>query len=154
MRFGSHDTQEFPAAHHGQHLVEQMNSPVEDHAAAVFLFLPPAGWNAPRALNARFNPEDPSELIFIDEFFHGQIIFIPASVLVNGKQLSRSVSRRRHLIKRRHRHFDRLFTYDVFARLKRLYDKLLMVVVRNSYNDRFHGAVRQFLKRGKTVWQK
>ena len=83
-----------------EHLVYEMYTPVKNHTAAMFLFASPITGNAPRAMNARLYAQRFTDVSAFNQLLYSKKIHIPASVLVNCKQLVRILCSSYHPINR------------------------------------------------------
>ena len=54
-------------------------APVQDHAAAMLLLLPPVPGDAPGTMDSGFDAEQLSQLSLFQYLLHRQVIFVPAS---------------------------------------------------------------------------
>ncbi len=66
--------------HHHQ-AVQQVNAPVEHHAAALGLDAAPVAGNAPGAMVAGFDVEHVAHQLFLVDLLHNQVVLVPAAVL-------------------------------------------------------------------------
>ena len=121
-----------------------MHAPVEYHTAAVGLVATPVARYSARAVYSRFNVYKFAYLARIYNLLHCKKVNVPPSVLVNGEEFSRFIGGGNHFIKRRNRHFNRLFANNVFALFKRLYNKLLVAIVRHGYYNRVNRRICQY----------
>ena len=127
-----------------QNLVDKVHAPIEYHTAAVGLVAAPVARYSARAVYSRFNVYKFAYLARIYNLLHCKKVNVPPSVLVNGEEFSRFIGGGNHFIKRRNRHFNRLFANNVFALFKRLYNKLLVAIVRHGYYNRVNRRICQY----------
>lgn len=118
-----------------QHLVDHVNAPVKDHAAAMRLFTAPVGRDSARAVDAGSDVECFADLAALNQALDGEEVNVPTAILVNGKERARFLRCGDHAVNRGTAHFNRLFADDMLACLQPCDDQFLVNVVRNGDHD-------------------
>jgi|GEM_PF-5750778 len=127
---------------HQKHLIDQMHPPIQHHAAAPCPFLAPRAGNAVAAHDAGFDEIRLARQLVIYDVFDGEIIVVPAAVLMNLENHARFFRRVVHFLRFFDAHADRLFANNVFARFGgRLHVRRVHVVGRCDQH-RVHRFVR------------
>lgn len=128
---------------HAQQLVDQMNPPVVEHAAACHRVSPPAEANAPLAVNAGLDGGDISDFSALHGLTGHEIIFIPTAVLMNGKNAACLFGSGNDLFQLIRIHGDGFFAHNVFSGLQAGNGQLGMDVIGRADEDQRNALVRQ-----------
>ena len=126
---------DFGIRHHKQDLVDQMHTPVVDHAAAVFFIQMPFVHVSVAGMQLGFNRKNIAKESFIICFFHGQHILVPAPVLVRGEKDSCLLAGCLHLIELLHTHGSGLFGNNVLPGFGGLDAHFLVQIVGNGQDN-------------------
>ena len=146
------DGDELSALADAQSLIEQVDAPIEHHAAAVHLLIAPVAGDAARALNTGLDTEHPTQLVVVKNLSDTLVIRVPASVLVDGEKLAVFFGRGYHLLELFAAERHGLLGDNVLARRHGGYDYLLMYVVGRCNGDKVNSVVgKQLLARGEGV---
>ncbi|MNI09526.1 hypothetical protein D3C73_626020 [compost metagenome] len=112
-----------------------MNAPVQQHAAALRLHMPPVAGNAIGSVHSRFKLEQRSDCPVVVHFLDDPEVFIPPPVLMNHQHTSGSLGRLSHFNELIRGHRDRLLADHMLASSERSKSNLLVHIVRrcNQY---------------------
>ncbi len=144
--------QQFAVGDYVDYLVDEVDAPVEHHAAAVFFLFAPVAGNAERTVDARLDGIDVAEVAALIYVAHDEEFAVPTAVLMNGKEFAGALRCGDHFFKIGRAESDGFFTDDVFAGLKSGYAKRLVKIVWDgkSYDVDF-GVGQNRFKRGVCV---
>ena len=124
-------------------LVDEVNAPVQDHAAAMLRLLPPVAGDAPGAVDTGL------DMVYLPQFSaavdvpHEQKFPIPPAVLVNREEAAILVGRIDHLLQILGAQRDRFLADDMLARRHGLDGQGLVQVVGDGNGDKIHRRVVQ-----------
>ena len=124
-------------------LVDEVDAPVVQHAAAVFLDASPVGGNPAAAVDAALDVDDLADLAGIVDLLHSEGVHVKAAVLVNGEDLPGLVRRGDHALQGFHGQRHRLFGDHVLPGLQSRDGDFLVHVVGRGDGDHVDGGIRQ-----------
>ena len=146
------DGDELSALADAQRLVEQVDAPIEHHAAAVRLLVAPVAGDAARALNAGLDAEHLAEFVIREDLLDALEVRIPASVLMDGEELAVLFGRGYHLLKLLLAQRHGLLGDNILARRHGGYGYFFMYIVGRCNGDEVDSLVgEQFLARRESV---
>ncbi|MNN15830.1 hypothetical protein D3C81_1289480 [compost metagenome] len=122
-------------------LIQQMDSPIEQHAAAVFLQMTPIAWDAIGSLNTGFNLEDVPDRLVLIQLTNDQEIRVPPTILVNHKDVSGLFGNRQNLVELIGIHRYRLFADHMLTRPQSSDRDFFMRIIRCRNQNRFDVAI-------------
>ena len=82
-----------------QRLIQQMDTPVQNHAAALFRLLTPVAGDTVRAMNTGFNSEYRAQFALCQNLFDRQEVLVPTTVLVHRQEFTGAFRRLHHGLK-------------------------------------------------------
>ena len=117
------------ARNHPEHLVNQMNAPVVQHAAALVLVYMPVVHIAVKAVQHRFHRVHAPQRASVEHFLRNAEVLVEATLLVHGKGDAVLIAALLHGVKVRQRKRYRLFTQNMLASLRGHFGELAVLVV-------------------------
>ena len=120
---------DFCAFHHKQHLVDKMNAPVEQHAAAFADIHMPVMHISVEAVETALYRVHIADAACIVDGLHGAEVFVKSSLMVNGKFDAALFADLSHIIEFFDGHGDRLLADDVFSGFCGLDHQIVMLIV-------------------------
>ena len=119
-----------------EHLVDQVNAPVEKHSAAVLLGSAPVGRNTAASVDAGFDIDDLADLTGVVDLLHCEKIDVETAVLVNREFHAVFLRALDQSFERFERERYRLLHDNVFACVHARDSDFLMNVVRDCNGDK------------------
>ena len=126
------------AGNHPEHLVDEVDSPVIEHPAALIHEYMPVMHISVKAVESGLHDVEIAKLTGIKDILCRAEVHVKPPLLVDRKGDARFFARRFHLVEILEAQRDRFLAQNLLARFRRFDHKLFMLVVVGRDQDHFH----------------
>ena len=140
---------EIVISQHPHQLIDKVNAPVVQHAAAVLLFTAPTEHYSTGSMQSGLDGIHLSQFPGIKDILNDPEVLVPTAVLMYGEEFPVATSRGNHLIQLVHVQSGRLLADDMLAGIRRGNADLHVTVVRHGNQNSVDVLTRKQILQGR-----